>query len=114
MINYDSFGGPPRRGHGRTGRIALAAAAVAVAGVLAVLVMGHVITIGKPGGPRVTAAGPAGSPSPAAASAVTSPAQDLTLGACIDPTTSIVSSFAPASGADGSIVAGTPATCTNA
>jgi hypothetical protein len=32
----------------------------------------------------------------------------------LDPTTSIVSSFAPASGADGSIVTGTPATCTNA
>ena len=96
MINYDSFGGPPRRGHGRTGRIALAAAAVV--GVLAVLVMGHVITIGKPGGPPVTATSPAAGPPSAAAvtSAVTSPVQNLTLGACIDPTTSIVSLFAPA------------------
>jgi hypothetical protein len=97
MINYDSFGGPPRRGHGRTVRAALAA--VAAVGVLAVLVMGHVITIGRSGGPPVTTTVSAGDPpsAPAAgASAVTSPAQNLTLGACIDPTASIVSSFAPA------------------
>jgi hypothetical protein len=96
MIDYNSFGRPPRRGHGRVARTALVAAAIV--GVLAVLMVGHVITIGRPGGPPVTANPTAGGPQPtsaSAASAVTSPAQDLTLGACIDPTASIVSSFAP-------------------
>jgi hypothetical protein len=58
------------------------------------LVLGHVVTLGRPGSPK-----PAGSPRPslaAAASGATSPATALTLGACIDPTGSIVSSFAPA------------------
>ena len=94
MIDYDAFGGPPRRRRrgGGAGRTALlAAAAVAIP---AILVLGHVITLGRPGSPQV-AQSPL--PTPAAAtSAVTTPAPDLTLGACIDATGSIVSSFAPA------------------
>lgn len=97
MIDYDSFGRPPRRGHGRA--VWATIVAVLLSGGLAVLVMGHVITIGRLGGPQVIANPTAGGPPPtsaAPASAVTSTAQNLTLGACIDPTASIVSSFAPA------------------
>lgn len=96
MIDYDSFGGP-KRGRGRSGRAALAI--VAVVSVLAVLVVGHVIAIRRPGGPSVTTNTTAGGSPPtsaATASTVTSSAEELTLGACIDPTASIVSSLAPA------------------
>jgi len=45
VINYDSFGRPPRRrGHGH-GVLAAVAAVLGVA-VLAVLVLGHVVTMG--------------------------------------------------------------------
>ncbi len=101
MIDYDSFGRPPRRGHPRA--VVATIVAVLLAGGLAALVVGYVVTVGRAGGPPVTANPAAAGPPPtsaAAASAVTSPALDLTLGACVDPTASIVSSFAPAIGSD--------------
>jgi hypothetical protein len=92
MIDYDSFGGP-RRGRGGGGRAALAAAAAVIG--IAILVIGHIITIGRPAASSVTVTRPAGGPLPASStSTVTSEARNLTLGACIDPTASIISSFA--------------------
>lgn len=93
MINYDSFGRPPWRGHGR-GVLAVLVAVLLVT-ALAVLVLGHVVTIGGGARPLAAVSSPA-APSAAASTPVTSSAGDLTLGACIDPTASIVSSFAAA------------------
>jgi hypothetical protein len=98
MINYDTFGRPPRRGSGHAVLTALVAA-LALGGGLAVLVMGHVVTIGRAARSPI-AASVSASRSPVAVTAalpqVTRPAGTLTLGACIDPTSSIVSSFASA------------------
>jgi hypothetical protein len=81
MINYGSFGRPPRRR--RTAWYA--AAAVLVAAALAAVIAGRLVPAG------------AASPAPGRVTPpVTSPARTLTLGACLDPTASIVSSFAPA------------------
>jgi hypothetical protein len=77
MIDYRSFGPRPRQRH----TALYAAIAVVVVAVLAVLLL-------RPGAASPVAQAGAVSP-------VTSPAGTLTLGACIDPTASIVSSFAP-------------------
>lgn len=92
MINYDLFGRPPRRGHGHAA-LALAGS-VLVVGVLAVLVLGHVVTIGAAARSPAAAAATSNAAPLQAMPSVTNPAKLLTLGACIDPTASIVSSFA--------------------
>jgi hypothetical protein len=89
MIDYRQFGQPagrpPRRRYKH-------AAAAAVGAVLAVAVASAILLLGR------GAASPM-APGRAVASPV-SPAGALTLGACIDPTASIVRSFAPSVRAD--------------
>jgi len=97
VINYDPFSRPPRR---RNGRAVLATVVIVlVVGGLAVLVMGRRGAAGGQPSSPAAASSAAGRPAAAAAASsppVTATAGQLTLGACIDPTGSIVSSFAPA------------------
>lgn len=109
MINYGSLNRPPRRGGGRVAKAVLAAV-LAVAG-LGLLVTSHLVTFGAGGTPAAAAHAPtraaqarlAGTrPAPA-----TRPARLLRLGACIDPTRSIIPAFARTIRADlASAVAG--------
>jgi hypothetical protein len=82
MMNYGSWAPPPRRR--RTPGLMLVAIAVLLVLVVAVLVVGR----------DVLARSPA-SASPTADTPATSAAGQLTLGACIDNTASIVSGFGP-------------------
>jgi hypothetical protein len=92
MIDFGSFGPPPPpRRRRRGGGILLACVVVVlVLGGTGFLVMGRVLARGGAGSGTPRRAGTAAAYSP------TRPAQKLSLGACIDPTTSIVHSFAPA------------------
>jgi len=83
MIDYSSLGRPPRRRRGRA--VIAAVAAVLVLGGLAVVALGHLgsgVAATKPSHHQETQPAPIHQ------------AGELTLGACVDPTASIVSSFA--------------------
>lgn len=94
MINYDSYGRPPRRRRGGMGLAALVA--VLTVAILAILVVGHVVTIGAAGRAAVPPTPRSAAETHTALPPVTRPAGMLTLGACIDPTASIGGSFAAA------------------
>jgi hypothetical protein len=98
MIDYGSFAPPPRRRRGGGVMLAVGAVVVLVLGGLGILVMGHVLARGG----TADAASRSGMPGRArtAAAPAIRQAGELSLGACIDPTRSIVPSFALAIRAD--------------
>ena len=84
MINYDSFSGPPRRRRGKA-PLAVFVVVLLLAGGVTALVLGRVLT------PGASAASSPGHSVAATTTPLTS-GGTLTLGACIDPTASIVGS----------------------